>query len=292
MADMSFSVRVPAPLDRVRHALTDPAELTTWLAEHAEVDLPHNTYAFWGRYTPAGDKPRQRLLHADDTTLRFTWTIDDAETTTEVTLEPENDHTTVLTLSQSGMPTWEEMTTDTTPRSALQTFWALAVANLVDHLDNRPLTAQCDFTTTDMRARFDIAADPADVFDALVDPEKFSDWFGAKCEMEPYVGGRFAMGGFDVEDNPGTIVAFDPGRKLAIDLGPAGVSTWELDGSDGKTRITFVQSGFDHPPYDAWMGWLSGFAELRRYFEIKDWKNIWLSFTMPGMPEGIITIGS
>ncbi|SDI15253.1 Uncharacterized conserved protein YndB, AHSA1/START domain [Actinokineospora alba] len=291
MTDMTFSVRVPAPLTRVRHALTDPAELTTWLAEHAEVDLPH-TYAFWGRYTPAGDKPRQRLLHADDTTLRFAWTLDDTETTTEISLEPETDHTTVLTLSQSDMPTWEEMMEDNSDRGALQTFWALAVANLVDHVDNRAPIALCDFTSTDLRARFDIAADPAEVFDALVDPEKFSAWFGARCDLEPYVGGRFAMGGFEMEENPGTVTAFDPGRKLAIDLGGAGVSTWELDGSDGKTRITFVQSGFERPPYGSWMGWLSGFGELRRYLEVEDWSHSWLSVTMPGMPEGILTIES
>jgi DNA-binding transcriptional ArsR family regulator len=44
------------------------------------------------------------------------------------------------------------------------------------------------------------------------------------------------------------------------------VSTWELEGSEGRTRITFVQSGFDddRPPYASCAGRLGGVAELRR----------------------------
>jgi hypothetical protein len=69
-----------------------------------------------------------------------------------------------------------------------------------------------------------------------------------------------------------------PGRATSIDWGPAGISSWELEGSEGATRLTFVQSGFDtsRPPYAAWGGWLSGLAELRRFHEIPDWRPIWL----------------
>ena len=67
---MRLRARVAAPIADVWHALTDPAALRVWLAEHAEVDLPHR-YEFWGRYTPEGDAPHQRLIHVDDHTLRF-----------------------------------------------------------------------------------------------------------------------------------------------------------------------------------------------------------------------------
>src|ERR1700687_1267684 len=69
---MILRVRLAAPIQAVRHALTDAASLRVWLAEHAEVDLPR-AYAFWGRYTPEGEAPHQRLLHVDDHTLRFNW---------------------------------------------------------------------------------------------------------------------------------------------------------------------------------------------------------------------------
>ncbi|WP_405113175.1 hypothetical protein OG559_05720 [Micromonospora sp. NBC_01405] len=65
---MILRARLAAPVEAVHRALTDPAELRVWLAEHAEVELPHR-YAFWGRYTPEGDAPHQRLLHADERIL-------------------------------------------------------------------------------------------------------------------------------------------------------------------------------------------------------------------------------
>ena len=69
------------------------------------------------------------------------------------------------------------------------------------------------------------------------------------------------------------------GDGMAADWGPAGVTSWELAESGGRTRLTFVQSGFDErrPPYPQWIGWLSGVAELRRFVEQDDWWPIWLT---------------
>ena len=76
------------------------------------------------------------------------------------------------------------------------------------------------------------------------------------------------MGGFEA-GYAAKVVDLEPGRKMSVDWGPTGVSTWELAESDGKTRLTFVQSGFDeqHPPYGAWTGSVAGLAELRRFHE-------------------------
>lgn len=84
---LRLRARVDAPLETVRRALTDAEALRTWLAEHAEVDLPHR-YAFWGRYTPDGAEPHQRVLHVDDRTLRLEWTVKGQATTTEIMLAP------------------------------------------------------------------------------------------------------------------------------------------------------------------------------------------------------------
>ncbi len=115
------------------------------------------------------------------------------------------------------------------------------------------------------------------VYDSLTTSEKASQWFGFPIGIEPWVGGRFAMGGFD-GGFAAKIVDVEPGRKMSIDWGPTGVSTWELEDSDGQTRLTFVQSGFDEnrPPHAAWLGWLSGVAELRRYNELGEWRPLWL----------------
>ncbi len=289
---MTLRVRVLAPVVTVRRALTDPQALRTWLAEHAEVELPHR-YEFWGRYTPEGDAPHQRPVHVDDHTLRFSWLIDGEDTTVEIGLAAETEDTTILSLSQSHFPGWEVAVTEGNVRGMLQTYWALSIANLVDYVEGRELTGRCDFTSPEMRSRWTIGGTPDEVFDSLIDPAKFSRWFGANVGIEPYVGGRFAMGGFELDPVPAKIVELEPGRKLSLRWPDGLVTDWELEDSGGRTRLTIVQSGFDEsrPPYGGWMGWLSGVAELRRFHELPNWRSIWVEVEMPGLPDGMLTIG-
>jgi uncharacterized protein YndB with AHSA1/START domain len=288
---MRLRAKVAAPIDVVWHALTDATHLRSWLAEYAEVDLPRHRYEFWGRHTPDGATPHQELLQAEDHTLRFSWLVDGVVTEVGIGLADKGPFTAV-TLTQSNMPSWERMLADDGPLSALHTFWALSIANLADHVEGRALTPKVDFTSPDMRAEFVIGAPADKVYEALVDPDRFTQWFGARVEIEPHVGGRWSMGGFDTDPDPAKILDLQPNHKVAIAWPDGVVSTWELEGSDTRTRLTFVQSGFDdeRPPYASWTGWLGGFAELRRYLEIPDWRPLWLEVTVEGVPEGMITI--
>ena len=296
-SEMYLSVVMPAPPEAVHAALTDAAALRVWLAEHAEVALP-DRYEFWGRYTPDGAEPHQRVLHADDRTLGLAWTVDGVETTVELTLtENEAEHedagSTLLTLSQSDLPSFAEVLSDTAgPRGELQTFWSLALANLADYLSGRELTPKCDYTSAELRASAVIDAAPETVFDSLTHPEHFRKWFGANVDIEPYVGGRFAMGGFELDPGGIKFVEFEPGRKATLRFADGETTSWELDGSDGKTRLTIVQSGFDpdNPPYPGWAGWLSGVAELRRYHEVPRWRTIWRHIEAPGIPAEMLSI--
>lgn len=272
---MIIRARVQAPLKEVRQALTDPALLRIWLAEHAEVSLP-DRFGFWGRTTPEGDAPHQRLLHADDRTVRFAWLLDGEETTTEIGLEEDGD-TTIVTLSQTHFD-FQDVITGKSIRGVLQTYWAQALANLAEHFEGRELTPRADYTSSELRAEVTIDASPSDVFDSLIDSDTVTRWFGFPIEIEPFVGGRFAMGGLANDPSPAKVLELEPGRKFSLDWGAPGVGAWELEGSDGKTRLTLVQSGFDtsRPPYAAWGGILSGVAELRRYHEVPDWQPIFM----------------
>lgn len=285
---LRLRARVDAPLDAVRRALTDAAALRIWLAEHAEVDLPAR-YEFWGRYTPDGAAPHQRVLHADDLTVRLEWTVEGQATTAELAIAPETDASTLISVSQSHVD-WREAVLDK-GLAALSTFWSLAITNLIAYLEGRELTPRCDYSSREMRAQVDIAATRERVWESLMDPEIFQRWFGARMDVEPHVGGRWAMGGFDEEGGPpATIVELDPGHKVTMEW-PDLVSTWELEESGGKTRLTFVHSGFDEPPYAGWAGWLGGVAELRRFLEIPDWRPMWLGVEMPGAPDGLVIVG-
>jgi uncharacterized protein YndB with AHSA1/START domain len=272
---MTVRARVQAPVKEVHHALTDAATMRLWLAEHAEVELP-DRYEFWGRHTPEGDAPHQRLLHVDDHTVRFSWLLDGVDTTVEFGLEEDGPETTIVSVSQTHFD-FQEALAEATIRGVIQTYWCLMLANLAEHLEGRPLTPKADFTSSDLRAEVLIAASAEKVFDSLIDSESVTRWFGFPIEIEPYVGGRFAMGGLANNDQPAKIVELEPGRRLSVDWGGVGIGTWELAESGGKTRLTIVHSGFDRPPYASWSGILSGLSELRRFHEVADWTPIWVS---------------
>jgi uncharacterized protein YndB with AHSA1/START domain len=296
-SELRLSVVMPAPPEAVHTALTDAAALRVWLAEHAEVALP-DRYEFWGRYTPDGAEPHQRVLHASERALRLAWTVGGVETTVGLTLtENEADHEdrggTLLTLTQTDLPSFDEVLSDKAgPRGELQTFWAVALENLADYLSGREMTPKCDYTSPQLQVTVVIDAAPEAVFDSLTQPEQFRKWFGANVDIEPYVGGRFAMGGFDVDPGGIKFVEFEPGRKATLRFADGQTTTWELDGSNGQTRLTLVESGFDvdNPPYPGWAGWLSGVAELRRYHEVPGWRTIWRRIEAPGVPAEMFTI--
>jgi len=298
-SELRLSAVIPAPPEAVHAALTDAAALRVWLAEHAEVALP-DRYEFWGRYTPDGAQPHQRVLHASDRTLRLAWTLDGVETTVELTLT-EHEHEaddedaggTLLTLTQSDLPSFAEVLSDKAgPRSELQTFWSLAIENLTDYLSGRELTPKCDYTSPQLQVSVVIDAAPEAVFDSLTQPEQFREWFGANVDIEPHVGGRFAMGGFDLDPGGIKFVEFEPGHKATLRFADGETTTWELDGTAGQTRLTIVQSGFDpdNPPYPGWAGWLAGLAELRRYHEVPHWHTIWRQIQAPGIPAEMLNI--
>ncbi|GHH51741.1 SRPBCC family protein [Lentzea cavernae] len=283
-------VRTSADPARVHRALTTADDLRVWLAEHADVDLEQGVYEFWGRYTPDGERGRQKLLETTPSAVRFSWLLKGTEYTIELGVE-ERDGQTLVVASQSPFPQWGAAIEDEGGAGVVQTFWSLALANLVEHVEDRPVFALVDFSTPEQRVEVDIAAPPAAVLHALTDEEVFARYFGARCSIEPHVGGRWAMGGFEDEPNPAKIIALDE-ERFAIEFPDGMVSSWELKGSEGRTRLTFVQSGFDvtDPPYGSWLGWLSGFADMRRMLELPGWRPMWHSFEAPGLPDGALVL--
>ncbi|GGM78200.1 hypothetical protein GCM10011609_12530 [Lentzea pudingi] len=283
-------VRTSADPATAYRALTTADDLRVWLAEHADVDLEHGVYEFWGRYTPDGERGRQKLLDVTSSSVRFSWLLKGTEYTIELGVE-ERDGQTLIVATQSPYPEWGAGIEDEGGAGVIHTFWSLTLANLVEHVEGRPVFALCDFSTPEQRIEVDIAAPPAAIINALTDADVFARYFGARCSIEPHVGGRWAMGSFEEEPNPAKIIALDE-ERFAIEFPDGMVSSWELKGSEGKTRLTFVQSGFDvtDPPYGSWMGWLSGFADMRRMLELPSWRPMWHSYEAPGLPNGVLVL--
>ncbi|WP_280335661.1 SRPBCC family protein [Nocardia wallacei] len=277
------NARIAAGPGEIYRALTDPAALRVWLAEHAEVSLPDHRFEFWGRYTPQGVPGRQHLVEADpDRLLRFTWKLDDVETTTTITLRPDGPSSSLLSLEQSGLPSMEELMAPAGRRDglhSLHTFWPLAIANLAEYVEGRELTPRCDFSDDrplSIRATITLDATPAEVFTSLTDTGRIARWFGWEVELEPRLGGRVVFGA-DAE-----ITDFEPGRLLVFADKQGMVTRWELAGSGGKTRLTFVQSGFADDERDNLAqheaGWFGALAELKRMHTLGD---TWTPLTTP-----------
>lgn len=271
---MTIGIHVSATPAATYTALTDPAALTRWLAEHVDVSIEDGRFEFWGRYTPQGERGRQRLLAAErDRLLRIAWTLDGEETTTEVRLEPA-DGGTRLVLDQTGVPSMEELMAPTGPRDGLHTlhtFWGFSLANLAEYVEGRQSLPLCDFSEhrpNEIRIDLDLAASPERVFAALVEPKLILAWFGVEPDVEAWVGGRHTLG------VDGRIVEFEPGRALVYVDDEGAVTRWELTGSPGRTHLTFVQSGFADDELDNAAqheaGWLAGLIEMRRMLELGD----------------------
>jgi uncharacterized protein YndB with AHSA1/START domain len=272
-----FAVHLSADPPTVYRALTDPAALESWLAEHADVDLDAGRYEFWGRHTPDGARGRQRLVAAEpDRLVRFTWTLQGAETTVDFALEPGKEGGTRLVIGQTGIPTMEALMAGQTDRAILWTFWLVPAQALADYLDGRETGPRIDFDalaaskeTGEMRVGITIDAPPERVFPYFVEPEKLDRWIGMGSRVDARVGGEI-----EIHEGQGaaTIRELDPPHRLAVgwDEKPGMLVTWELEGSGGTTRLTVVHSGFDDDdPRDvgAWGGWMHGLAQLKRLLE-------------------------
>jgi uncharacterized protein YndB with AHSA1/START domain len=277
MTTQNYTLRVPigAPPETVYAALTDAAALRAWLAEHAEVSLDHGVFEFWGRFTPEGERGRQRLLAADPgRALGFSWQLQGAGTEVGITLEPR-DGGTLLTLTHSGV----------VPRASgdsysVRDLLMLSLANLASHCEGRGIGPRCDFTAftdTEARASVDIAAPASEVFASLIEPAQLNRWIAERAEVEPEVGGRYDFGW---DHGPVKILELEPDKVLAYSWrhswegaeGPdSTVVRWELDGSQGHTHLTIVHSGFGgtgRKTEGYQLGWMEFLASLQRMLEV------------------------
>lgn len=100
-------------------------------------------------------------------------------------------------------------------------------------------------------------ADPDEVWQAITDPHQLSSWFGALVDLDVRPGGtgRFVSDEGEVRD--AVVVRVDPGRHVTFQWWPVGERragapattrvSFDLEATDGGTRLTVVERGFVRP---------------------------------------------
>jgi uncharacterized protein YndB with AHSA1/START domain len=268
-----MQVKIQAEAARVFQAITTTTALETWFCEHADVNLSVQQYDFWGRFTPdAPDKAHGKhpiVDITDNRLLTYDWHVKSIDTRVTLKLLGRDGHT-ILTLRQTNTQSGSHQ------NAGLEDFWFLSLENLRRYLDGKPSEARVDFTHPmkgDIQHSTEIDASPARVFEVLLRPDELERWIATKATVDPQVGGDFDWGwGMP----PAKIIELEPDKKLAVSADEGTpenpkttVMTWTLEENAGKTRLTFVHSGFAddedtsgiHAGWRNFMNWVRSIAE-------------------------------
>ncbi len=203
--------------------------------------------------------------------LAYTWRLNDVDNQVLIKLLPRQDET-VLTLRQTA-PTG----TQPIQEWQLRAFWFLSLENLRAYLAGKPALARVDFSSPmlgDIHHEIMIDAPPDKVFEVLIRPDQIERWIGNGAAVEPTQGGTYSFGWMGMK-----ILEITPDSKLSVsptydnngveEITPHAF-TWTLNESNGKTRLTFVHSGFapDESNASANLGWLSYIVRLKSIAEL------------------------
>lgn len=288
-----MQIHIASTPDNVFHALTDARALETWFCEHAEI-TPQN-YAFWGCYTPeapdrtAGQHPI--VTQTAGRELVYDWRLKGAVSRVTIKLLPR-DGGTVLTVRQIASESDEDKWYH------LEDFWFLVLENLRRYLDGKPADARIDYTTPmkgDIRHETLVDASAERVFEVLTNPEQVERWIATQATIEPEIGGKYDLG-WGTSTEGVKILELVPGEKLSITM-PEDPQygnknrthttlTWTLEGSGGKTRLTFTHSGFDtdEDVSGIYAGWRTFLNNVR---SIAEYGATWRPLLVPLLPDSV-----
>lgn len=287
---------LPAAPEVVFAALTEPAQLKKWFAEHIAIEpRSGGAYRFWGRHTYGAlraEQATQRITRLQSgTLLAFSWPIDGASSEVTITLAVAKAAAAVS--ASSGKATTqlnlrhEFATLPAVPRAKdlIDDLWRMTLGNLDTHLRGGAGIVLPDFTDPrpEVRASIYIDAPRAEVFKALIEPEKLNKWLSTAASVEPRSDGRYSYGwkypvdGREVAGGPTRILEIVPNEKLVTDWPdwrgdatvPMTTVTWLLESVGKGTRVTLIHSGFTRTTdiSDYTPGWADFLEKLKALVE-------------------------
>jgi uncharacterized protein YndB with AHSA1/START domain len=80
-------------------------------------------------------------------------------------------------------------------------------------------------------------AEPAEVWEALTDPERLEEWFATEAELDPVPGGEGVFRWGDGEERRAVVREAEPEERLVLDWDDGGEVVLELEEVEGGTRV-------------------------------------------------------
>lgn len=89
---------------------------------------------------------------------------------------------------------------------------------------------------------------PAEVWEALTEPERLEEWFATEAELDPRPGGEGVFRWGDGEERHATVREAREDERLVLDWDDGGAVVLELEEVDGGTRVRVVESSPEFGP--------------------------------------------
>lgn len=85
-------------------------------------------------------------------------------------------------------------------------------------------------------------AAPAEVWEALTEPERLEEWFATEAELDAVPGGEGVFRWGDGEERRAVVREAEPEERLVLDWDDGGEVVLELEEVDGGTRVHVTET--------------------------------------------------
>ncbi|MFL5913856.1 MAG: SRPBCC domain-containing protein [Gaiellaceae bacterium] len=88
-------------------------------------------------------------------------------------------------------------------------------------------------------------ADPAEVWEALTEPDRLEEWFATEAELDPVPGGEGVFRWGDGDERRAVVREAEPEERLVLDWDDGGEVVLELEEVEGGTRVHVTETSPD-----------------------------------------------
>src|SRR2546421_7965797 len=110
---------------------------------------------------------------------------------------------------------------------------------------NRRVACQARGETVEIERDIVFPASPAEVWEALTEPERLEEWFASEVSLDARPGGEGVFRWGDGDERRAVVREIEPEERLVLDWDDEGQVVLELEEVAGGTRLHVVESSPD-----------------------------------------------